>query len=53
MYTHRSHVPNISYIGTVVHTLLTKVHVNISTAQEFLNEVCLQMYDCFGQVMLG
>jgi len=37
----------------MVQTLLTKVSMNISTAQECLNEVGLQMYDCFGQVMPG
>jgi len=49
MYTHRLHILNISCISTMVQTLLTKVCVNISTAQECLNKVGLQTYDCFGQ----
>ena len=52
MYTHGSHVLNISFISTMVHTLLKKVLVNISTVHECLNKVSLQRYDCFGHVML-
>ena len=37
----------------MVRPLLTKVHVNISTAQECLNKVGLQRYNRLVQVMLG